>query len=71
VFGSVPRGDAGLGSDLYVLVDMDRGSLFDQAALQGNLEDLLGCPVQVVTTGNLRYAREPTREEIEREAVSL
>ena len=72
VFGSVARGDAGPSSDLDVLVDMgDRQSLFAQAALQGDLEDLLGCPVHVVTTGGLTSAREDTRAQIEREAVSL
>lgn len=72
VFGSVARGDAGPGSDLDILVEMsDRRSLFEEAALQGNLEELLGCPVHVVTTGGLSYARERAREHIESEAVSL
>jgi predicted nucleotidyltransferase len=72
VFGSVARGDARPSSDLDVLVDMgDRQSLFAQAALQGDLEDLLGCPVHIVTTGGLTSAREDTRAQIEREAVSL
>ena len=72
VFGSVARGEANLESDLDVLVDMgDRRSLLDQAALQGDLEDLLGCPVHVVTTGGLSYAPENTRMRIENEAVSL
>ena len=72
VFGSVARGDGGPGSDLDVLVDMgDRNSLLEQAALQGDLEDLLGCQVHVTTTGGLSAASEETRERIEREAVSL
>jgi predicted nucleotidyltransferase len=70
VFGSVARGGAGSGSDLDVLVEMNRG-LLAQAALQNDLEDLLGCPVHVTTTSGLRHAREDAREEIEREAVSL
>ena len=51
----------------------DGPSLLKQAALQGDLEELLGCPVHVVTTGGLSYAREHTREQIiiEHEAVSL
>ena len=53
IFGSIARGDAGPGSELDVLVDMGDGpSLFEQAALQGDLEDLLGCPVDVVTTAD-------------------
>ena len=46
-------------------------SLFKQAALQNELEDLLGCPVHVLTTGGLSCAREDTRAQIEREAISL
>jgi predicted nucleotidyltransferase len=72
VFGSVARGDAGPCSDLDVLVDMgDRRSVLEQAALQGDLEDLLGCQVHLTTTGGLSAARDETRERIEREAVSL
>lgn len=72
VFGSVARGEIGPGSDLDLLVEMGkRRSLFEQAALQNDLEDLLGCPVHVVTTAGLGYARDDTRERIEREAVSL
>lgn len=72
VFGSVARGDAGPHSDVDVLVDMGDGrSLLEQAALQADLEELLGCPVHVVTTGALSHAREHARERIEREAVSL
>lgn len=72
VFVSVARGDAGPGSDVDVLVEMrERHSLFEQAALQGNMEDMLGCPVHVVTTRGLEHARETARERIEREAVAL
>jgi predicted nucleotidyltransferase len=46
-------------------------SLLEQAALQGELEDLLGCPVHVLTTGGLSCARENTRAQIESEAISL
>ena len=68
VFGSAARGDAGSGSDLDVLVDMDtRRTLFDQ----GDPEDLLGCPVHVTTTGGWWQARAETRERIEQEAVRL
>ena len=72
VFGSGARGDAAAGSDLDVLVEMGDGpSVFRQAALQSDLEDLLGCPVHVTTTSGLKYAREDARERIERKAVSL
>ena len=72
MFGSVARGDAGPHSDLDLLADrVDPRSLFEQAALQNELEDLLGCPVRVLTTGGLSCAGENTRAQIEREAISL
>ena len=72
VFGSVARGDSDPSSDLDLLVEMRNGTtLFEQAALQGDLEDLLGCRVHVLTTSGLRHASEGTREQIEREAVLL
>jgi uncharacterized protein len=72
VFGSVARGDSGSGSDLDVLVEMgDRGGLLEQATFQADMEDLLGCPVHVMTTTGLKRARDNTRQRIEREAVAL
>jgi predicted nucleotidyltransferase len=72
VFGSVARGEAGPRSDLDVLVEIEEGrGLFEHAALQADLEDLLNCPVHVATTGGLRYARESARQRIEREATLL
>ena len=70
-FGLVARGEAGPGSDVDVLVEMGDRSLFKQAALQGDLEDLLGCPMHVVTTHALTRAWEHAHEHIEREAVLL
>jgi len=55
VFGSVPRGDDTEGSDLDLLVDaVDGATLFDVAALELELEQLLGVRVHVVTSGALR-----------------
>lgn len=72
VFGSIARGDDGPGSDLYLLVELgDRRGLLEQAALRGDLEELLGCRVHVLTATGLAHAREDLRERIEREAVSL
>lgn len=72
VFGSVARGDAPPGSDLDLLVEMGEGpSLFEQAALQSDLQDLLQCAVHVAITNGFKYAGDHTREQIEREAVPL
>jgi predicted nucleotidyltransferase len=50
LFGSRLRGDAGPGSDLDLLVDFDAGrSLFDLIDLKQELEDRLGCEVDIVT----------------------
>jgi uncharacterized protein len=54
VFGSVARGDAGPDSDLDVLVRFEPGrSLLDQAGLELDLVDLLGCRVDVVSEGGI------------------
>jgi predicted nucleotidyltransferase len=69
VFGSVARGEAGPESDVDVLVDLELGrSLLDHAALMLELEELLGCKVDVATERGLR-AR--IRDRVLREAVPL
>jgi len=69
IFGSVVRGEAGPDSDLDVLVDMEPGrSLFDMGGLLMDLQDLLGCPVDVVTEKGLR---ERIRDRVLKEAVPL
>jgi uncharacterized protein len=55
VVGSVARGEQRPGSDVDLLVDFEPGrSLFDLAALHDELEELLGSPVDVLTSGALR-----------------
>lgn len=55
VFGSVARGEDTDRSDLDLLVDTTaQTSLFDLAAIELELEALLGVPVRVTTTGALR-----------------
>jgi predicted nucleotidyltransferase len=64
VFGSVSRGDAGPGSDVDFLVDLDaEASLLDQVGLIQDLEKLLGVGVDVVSTGGLRPHHYPIQEE--------
>lgn len=54
VFGSVARGEASAGSDLDALVSMNPGRTFlDLVALWQDLEELLGCRVDVVSEGGL------------------
>jgi len=69
VFGSVARGDADAASDVDVLVDMEPGrSLLDMGGLLMDLQDLLGCSVDVVTERGLRPR---IRDRVLAEAVPL
>jgi len=69
IFGSVARGEADAESDVDVLVDMEPGrSLLDLAGVLVDLEELLGCKVDVVTERGLR---ERIRERVLQEAVPL
>lgn len=72
VFGSVARGDNGAKSDLDVLVEFnEQVGLLSQAALQSELEDLLGCRVHVTSVSGLSQASRKTREHVELEAIAL
>jgi predicted nucleotidyltransferase len=54
VFGSVLHGEDVDGSDLDLLVDpLPETTLFDLGGLQGELQELLGVPVDVRTPGGL------------------
>jgi len=69
VFGSVARGEARADSDLDLLVSLDeQRSLLDLVALWQDLEDLLGCPIDVVSERGLR---DRMRKRVLREAVAL
>lgn len=68
VFGSVARGEAGPGSDIDFLVEMEAGrNALDIAELIVDLEELLGCSVDVVSISS----PSPTAERIRREAIAL
>jgi len=69
VFGSVARGDYDEKSDIDFLVDMEKGrTLLDVGGLLMDLQELLGCNVDIVTEKALK-AR--VREEILREAIPV
>ena len=65
VFGSHARGDAGASSDVDLLVDFEPGrDLLDLVALKQDLEQLLGCHVDVVEEEGLSpYLRERVVQE--------
>jgi predicted nucleotidyltransferase len=53
VFGSVARGGAGPESDVDFLVEFEPGrSLLDLLHLSDDLEELLGCSVDVLSVGD-------------------
>jgi uncharacterized protein len=69
LFGSVARGEATEKSDIDFLVDMQPGrSLLDVAGLWIDLEKLLGCKVDVVTTKGLKKS---IKEDVLSEARTL
>lgn len=69
IFGSTARGEADAESDIDILVDLEPDrSLLDHAALLLDLEQLLDCKVDVVTTRGLR---ERIRERVLKEAIPL
>jgi len=69
IIGSVARHEAQEGSDIDFLVEFPpETSLFDHAAFQQELADLLGCPVDVASANGLR---EQIRNTVLQEAVPL
>lgn len=69
VFGSVARGEADEKSDIDLLVDLEPNrSLLDLGGLLVDLQDLLGCDVDVVPEDSLRKR---IRERVLKEAVVL
>ena len=69
IFGSVSRDETTAGSDVDFLVDLEQGrSLLDLGGLLMDLQDLLGCPVDVVTERGLRPR---IRDRVLREAVPI
>jgi uncharacterized protein len=69
VFGSVARGDYSDKSDIDFLVDMEPGrTLMDLGGLLMDLQDLLGCKIDIGTT---RMLKQTIRDEVLKEAVPL
>jgi len=69
LFGSVARGEAGPDSDVDFLVELEpHRSLLDLGGFVMDLQDLLGCEVDVVEPEGLHWY---IRERILQEAVPL
>ncbi|MGL4502100.1 MAG: nucleotidyltransferase family protein [Planktothrix sp.] len=69
VFGSVARGEADADSDVDFLVEMQPGrSLLDMGGLLMELQELLGCRVDIMTEKGLRRR---IRQQVLVEAIPL
>lgn len=69
IFGSVARGDDDENSDIDFLVELEPGrSILDLGGLLIELQDLLGCPVDIVTENGLK---ERIRERVLNEVINL
>jgi len=69
VFGSVARGEADERSDIDLIVEFEPGhSLLDHAGLWLELQELLGCKVDVVSD---RGIKPRIHERVLREAIPL
>lgn len=69
LFGSAARGELGPSSDIDILVELDdRLSLLEIIRLQHELEDALGCKVDLVEYATIKPG---IREQILREEISL
>lgn len=65
VFGSVARGESGPGSDVDLLVEFLPGAnvgLFEMGELQSELEQRLGCPVDLISRRAVENSRNPIRK---------
>ena len=69
LFGSYSRGDQQADSDVDILITLDpERSLLDLIALKQEMEDLLGCKVDVVTEASVSPYIRP---QVLRDAVAL
>lgn len=69
IFGSVARGEANESSDVDFLIAFEpQRSLLDQGGLLADLEDLLGCRVDILSE---RALRQHFKNRVLKEAVPL
>lgn len=69
IFGSIARGDAGPQSDVDFLISLEPGrSALDLGGLLMDLQDLLGCKVDIVTERGLN---KHLKDQVLKEAVNL
>ncbi len=72
IFGSYARGDANYSSDIDILVKPAKKSLFELAGIKIDLEEKLGCKVDINTYNGLNYStRKGLKEEVLKDQVRI
>lgn len=67
VFGSLARGDSAIGSDIDIVVELERQNLFDLIGIKQDLEERFDCRVDIVS---YREKMNPfLKRRIDKEAV--
>jgi len=64
LFGSLARGEGRIGSDVDLLIEFIPESnigLFEMGSLKEDIEERLGCPVDLVSRGAVENSRNPFR----------
>jgi len=65
IFGSYARGEATSESDIDILVEPEKKSLFELAAIKTDIEEITGLKVDINTYNGLNYStRESLKEEV-------
>ena len=72
IFGSYARGDADNDSDLDILVEPSKKSLFELAGIKMDLEKILDREVDVLTYNGLNHSRDDEfKERVKKEQVII
>jgi hypothetical protein len=70
IFGSFARGDNKKGSDIDILIEFkDPPSLIGLIKIENELSEILGCKIDLITTGSLKNKR--IRKSIKRDLISI
>ena len=65
IFGSYARGEATEESDIDLLVELRKKSLFELAAIKNDIEEATGLKVDINTYNGLKYStRDDLREKV-------
>ena len=72
IFGSYARGEAKNDSDIDILVEPSKKSLFELASIKINLEEALNIKVDINTYNGLNYSeREGLKDKVLEEKVEI